>query len=80
MEKGKINKSVIYDRDAKCPYYKGSDGVHIKCEGLIPNTSIMLSFGNRTDKGIYFRNYCACDMNKCEVCKILNRRYGVSNV
>jgi hypothetical protein len=76
----KIVSKSMYDRDAKCPYYKVSDGNHIQCEGMIPNTSIIINFRNRTDKGIYFRHYCSHDMNQCQFCQILNERYGVDRV
>lgn len=67
-------------KNIKCPYYKTSDPVRIKCEGILPNTTIMINFGNRTDKQRYTSKYCIRDMNKCEVCKILNKKYGVDYV
>ena len=73
------NKNII-DRDVKCPYYKCSDGAVIKCEGYIPNTALRISFGNKVDKQVYIRSFCMHDMNKCEICQILNKKYGVQHV
>lgn len=75
----KNNKNII-DRDVLCPYYKCSEQVFIKCEGLIPNTSIVLNFGNKTDKQVYSRSFCQNKMNDCEICQLLNRKYGVEHV
>jgi hypothetical protein len=74
------NYKSIIDRDIKCPYYKCSDQVHIKCEGIIPNTSIVINFGNRTDKSVYSRSFCENKMNECKVCQILNKKWGVEFV
>lgn len=74
-----MDKNII-DRSAICPYYKASDKDHIKCEGIMDNTSMTIGFGNRKDKAIYFSKYCCLKMNNCAICKILNKKYGVEYV
>lgn len=51
----------------KCPFYKGQDNLKLYCEGIQPNSSIILSFANRTDKDGHRIQYC---QNKYRYCKV----------
>lgn len=74
-----MDKNIV-DRDVICPYYKGSDRDHIKCEGIMPNTSMTIGFGNRREKALYLKLKCCSNVNTCAICKILNKKYGVDRV
>lgn len=58
--------------DVQCKYYISSPGHCIKCQGLIPDTSIKNVFSGPTEealdrKAAYLENYC-CDQYNAPNC------------
>jgi hypothetical protein len=60
---------------ARCPYYSEESYQQIFCEGIIPHSSLTLSFGNVDDKKDHVRDYCCANYQLCCVCQMHNRRY-----
>lgn len=66
-----------------CPYYLGQNHTNglseIRCEGVIKNSFVKLSFRNREAFREHMKTYCyqVRGCSKCFVCKELNRKYGV---
>ena len=58
---------------AKCPFYKGEQGIYIFCEGIAPDVSLRLAFGNGAKA---YREACCCkDWRSCIVAQMLERKY-----
>ena len=60
-----------------CPFYKdclrGTQS--IKCEGVEPNSTIHLAFGNKVHLSLYMDKYCCKDYKSCRVAEMLFKKY-----
>ena len=62
--------------DVGCPFYKSDDGKQkIICEGLIPNSSVVISYRRKVDWQAQLNTACCRDYNKCRVYKMLMHKY-----
>lgn len=59
----------------KCPFYKEQDDYRIRCEGLVPNSSIILAFETKASKVEWRAKYCYCDYERCKVYFLDNNKY-----
>lgn len=60
-----------------CPYYKKETQQVIYCEGLLPDTSIHLAFGNAKECAEYKGSTCRGNHNKCPIFKMMEEFYGL---
>ena len=67
----------LYDRDAFCPFYRGTRGkTSILCEGPIARSWITLTLKNRKAFDSYRSSRCNTkDCEECPVYKIANEKY-----
>ena len=60
----------------KCPFYKHDDGHNnIVCEGLVPHSSVNLSYQHIRDFKTQLLIFCSNHYKKCEVYRMLNQKY-----
>jgi|GEM_PF-6309249 len=58
---------------ASCPFYKKETQYEVLCNGVEPNTSIHLAFGNFTECSVYKKRHCRQDHEACEIYKMLEK-------
>lgn len=68
----KINKE---SKLVKCPFFKGQDMQKIWCEGVQPDSSIILSFGTREGKRAYRLRYCDKAHRLCRIYRLNDSKY-----
>ena len=62
--------------DVQCCFYKHDDGKQrITCEGLVPRSSLSLSYLSKKDFLIQFETFCCKHFDKCEVYRMLMEKY-----
>lgn len=66
MSKGKMEHMI------QCPFYKIHDDRNIRCEGIVPNSSIQTIFRGKNRKRDYFYEFC-CDAKRWEDCAIAEK-------
>lgn len=66
--------------DIKCPFYLAQQEAAVKCEGIIPDTSIRNIFKNNVDKNFHMRVWCAENFAECECYKAINQKYTEEGV
>jgi hypothetical protein len=59
----------------KCPFFKGQDTLKLFCEGIQPNSSIILSFISRGEKDAYRIRYCQQCYRYCKVYYLNDTKY-----
>lgn len=60
----------------QCPFYKRDNGKKsIVCEGIIANSSLVLTYMKRTDYELQLSVYCCKNYKKCEVYQMLMNKY-----
>jgi hypothetical protein len=59
----------------KCPFFKGQDIAKLYCEGLMPNSSIILSFSGKSEKETYRIHYCQQHYRYCKVYYLNDTKY-----
>lgn len=59
----------------KCPFYKGDKGVKLVCEGIDLKCNIHHQYEKKENKDRRMQKYCAGDYSKCELYKILIKKY-----
>lgn len=59
----------------KCPFYKGQDNLKLYCEGVQPNSSIILSFTTKNEKDGYRIHYCQQSYRYCKVYYLNDTKY-----
>ena len=57
--------------DVRCPFFKYDGKQRIVCEGLIDNSSIILTYQNKLDCDTQRNVYCCEHYKKCEVYRML---------
>ncbi len=62
---------------AVCPFYNCETNALIICEGVEPNTTIHIAFGNQRRKKQYCEEYCynCKKYNKCRVARMLEEKW-----
>lgn len=54
---------------AKCPFYRGEEPQVILCDGIAPNVTIRLAFGESARD--YKKAFCRSGWSECPVAKML---------
>ena len=57
--------------DVRCPFYKDDGIQRIVCEGLVNNSSIILTYQNKVDCKLQKKVFCCNNYMKCEVYRML---------
>ena len=62
------------EKHACCPFYceYQNDKYRIKCEGIIPETTVQLTF--KGNKKWYIKGFCCQYYEKCRVFRMLNEK------
>ena len=60
--------------DVGCPFYRASDGVYIRCEGLAGLT-MTIYFSDRQRKAVLMERYCNCRWEDCPFHKEVAAQY-----
>lgn len=58
-----------------CPFYSCEEDVKLHCEGVIPRTSIHLTFRSPTELLDYRKRYCEAKFNECRLAHMLYEKY-----
>ena len=62
--------------DVKCPFYKSDDGKqNIFCEGLIPNSSVVVRYRRKEDYLRQIDSVCCRNYESCRVNRMLMGKY-----
>ena len=62
--------------DVQCPFYKHDDGRNrITCEGLVDNSSLVLTYLRKRDLQAQMDIFCCDHYLKCEVNRMLMEKY-----
>lgn len=69
MSKGK------HFSEAKCPFYRSDSDKMLLCEGLPSGAVMKIIFPTAAKALRYFRRYCAGDYKKCEMNRMLEKKY-----
>lgn len=64
----------VYPVQIVCPFYRRSDGRHITCEGVIPDTTMTHFFG-AADWGTQVRVFCCDKYENCEAYMAVMKKY-----
>ena len=71
-----IMSELIKDHKlVKCPFFKGQDMQKLCCEGIQPNSSIILSFSNKNERDLYRTHYCQQHFRLCKVYYLNDTKY-----
>lgn len=63
-------------QDVLCPFYKHDDGKRrITCEGIVENSSVVLTFRYDTLYEQQITLFCCSNYQKCEVYRMLMEKY-----
>lgn len=60
--------------DVGCPFYRASDGVYIRCEGIV-GTSMTMTFAGRKKKAALMEQYCNSQWETCPLHKAIVAKY-----
>ncbi len=66
MNKGEYRSVMVI-----CPFYKKESRFKIVCSGVLPKSSIHLSFGDDKTAKKYKEERCKSDYENCLVCRML---------
>lgn len=66
-----MKRGQYISKSALCPFYKREDQQMIICDGVYPNSSTHLAFGNASECLEYKRKHCRKDYNECEIYSML---------
>lgn len=58
-----------------CPFYKREDQQMIICDGISPNSSTHVAFGNASECLKYKQKYCRDECTECEIYRMLEVVY-----
>lgn len=67
--------SAYDDAKAKCPFYQRGGSNKIVCEGIIKNSVTVQEFNTKNDRNTHKSRYCDGQYSKCELYKMLQRKY-----
>lgn len=73
------------DTKVGCPFYQYDEcenrykGYRIVCEGLIPKSSLQNVYDCKADYLIQLNTFCCKHYKKCEINRMLNRKYDEEN-
>lgn len=59
-----------------CPFYSCEEDVKLHCEGVVPRTSIHLTFRSPAELLEYRKKYCEEAFVGCRLAKMLYEKYG----
>lgn len=59
----------------QCPFYKTDKGAKLVCEGIDEQCNTHHQYKDKKDKERRMRKYCGENYEKCELYKILKKKY-----
>lgn len=63
-----------------CPFYRSTDGWRvIRCEGIVDDSCVSLSFGKKRDYKIQINGFCGGSWHRCEIYRMLLAKYEEDN-
>lgn len=65
--------------DVECPFYRASDRIYIRCEGLAGLT-MTIYFSDKQRKAVLMERYCNCRWEDCPLHKAVDAQYGNSDL
>lgn len=58
-----------------CPFYKADSKHALKCEGIVPRSSINITFDTDKKKSNYMKKMCCVDYKECRIAQALYKKY-----
>lgn len=68
---GLSSSSTMDTANIKCPYFMEHSNYVIKCEGLVPDTTNIMSFAHAEDKKAQQHTFCEGCWERCEVARAI---------
>jgi len=65
----------LYDREARCPFYHGTRGLTVICEGPFAGSSLALTMRSRRLFERQLKTFCCDQYERCEVCRLVRQQY-----
>jgi hypothetical protein len=67
--KGEGMPTMFDDVDAKCPFFRESDKMKIKCDGITDRCTTNLMFATKKDRNLHRKVFCN-DIKKHKYCEV----------
>lgn len=61
--------------DVKCPYFRSMSKYCVRCEGIIPESTVEHHFRNVEDKDFHLDGWCCDKFEYCESYEAINKNY-----
>lgn len=74
VSEGKSMATSWESADVGCPFYRESDGIYIRCEGLVGLT-MTIHFSDKQRKAVVMDRYCNCQWEDCPLYKAVAAKY-----
>lgn len=57
--------------NAKCPFYCGDSKYFVRCEGIVEDSTLTLSFRSQKEREKQFGLFCCDEYEKCEIYRMV---------
>ena len=74
VSEGKSMATSWESVDVGCPFYRASDGIYIRCEG-IAGLTMTIRFFDKQRKAVLMEQYCNCRWGDCPFHKAVAAKY-----
>lgn len=65
------------DKVVKCPYYRSSNKLRVKCEGMVEEScACTMNFRTPEERKNYMRDFCCCRAwQGCALARVIGEKY-----